>query len=234
MKKYFLIPYVLLFWIAAALFDGPMALIPPAGAAVILLMLLQPRKRGLWLPLAAAAAVGLGIYNVQFLLRCVPPLLLVLAHSRALRAVQEASPKRPARFEGAFTAAAACFLLSVAALVTDIAAAVRLRAGVSAVRLCWILAGAALYAAALLVFGLRSTDVPAKKADGRKRRARVAFVFIWACAGLCAAAAAAGCLLNGVNFRFYDSVFPWLLFAAAACGDDLQTAFFARLENAVQ
>lgn len=236
MKKYIPLLFFLLFWCVAALFEGPSALIPVAAAAVILWAVLQTKKRALWLGLAAVAAVGVCIYNVQFLLRCAPPLLLTLAHTEALLAGERSSQKRPVRPEGAYTGVILCAAVSLAALILDIAAAARLSAGIVSVRLYWAFAGVLLFAAAVLVFGRGGTGRERKKASSAERRISGAFVLIWACCCVCSAASAAGCLINGTAFSGYTAVFSWLLFLAAAAwqGDRLQAAAAARLSAAVQ
>ena len=236
MKKYIPLLFFLLFWCIAALFEGPMALIPVAAAALILWAVLQTKKRALWLGLAAAAAVGMGIYEPQFLLRCMPPLLLTLAHTEARLAGERSSAKRPARPEGAYTGVILCAGLSLAALIYDIAAAARLSAGIDSVRLYWAFAGVLLFAGAVLAFGRGGTGGERKKASSAERRLSGAFVLIWACCCVCSAASAVGCLINNTAFSGYTAVFPWLLFLAAAGGqgDVLQAAAAGRLTGAVQ
>ena len=230
MKKYALVPYFFLFWCVADLFLAPRDLILTASAAAVLLLLLPQKERALWLSLAAAAAVGVGIYNVQFILRIVPSLALILAHAEVKRAEPAAAKQRAARREGTYTALLISFAAAASGLISDVAAFARLRARIAPTRLYWTLAGIVLFLSCLLFFGRPQAEKARKKdAKGvRQPKSGVCPVYLGAC--VCAAAAGAGCVLNGEAFGAHNVIFPWVIFLAvsAGTGDALQSAAGAR------
>ncbi len=236
MKKYCLVPYFFLFWCVADLFLSPADLILTAGAAAILLLILLPKKRMLRLSLAAAVALGMGFFNVQFLLRCFPALLLVLAHTEAEALVETEAKKKDPHPDGVYTAVLLCVAASLAGLVFDIAAFARLPVPVASTRLCWALAGTLLFVALLSFFGRHTAGHVRKKTEAVGRRAYGAARLVYICACACAAAAGAGCVLNAAVFGEHNVVFSWLIFLAAAAGtgDAVQSAAGERLKGLFQ
>ncbi len=235
MKKYFLVPLFFIFWCVSALFREPSELIPVAAAAAILCLISLPRRRVLWLCAAAAVAVCVSVYNVQFLLRCVPALLLAFARGKAEREGTSGTKKSNARPEGVYTAVIFVFLIALAGLISDIVSAARVpRANVPG-RFYWVLFGIVLFFAGSVVAGGRAVAVPKSKMRAADRILRGSFLLIYICGGVCALCAAVGCLMNE-RADMYCTAFSWLIFLAvpAANGDPVLSDASARLRGAAE
>ena len=231
MKKFFIVPLFFLFWCVSALFRDPQDLIPVAGAAAVLCLILLPRRRAVCISAAAAVAVGVSIFNVQFLLRCVPALLLVLAHGKAAKDARTAE-KNKARPEAVYTAVIFVFLIALAALVSDIVSASQIPRTDAPSRFYWVLAGIVLFFTAAPAAGGRAAAEKNRKPRA-ERYQRGAFLLIWICGGICALAASVGCLLNS-EADVFCAAFSWLIFAAIAGinGDAVLSDAFRRLGGA--
>ena len=235
MKKYFLIPLFFLFWIVSALFRDPWELIPIVGAAAILCMISLPRRRAVWLSAAASVSVCVSIFYVQFLLRCVPALLLVLAHGMAASDARSGKKKGSSRPEGVYTAVIVVSMIALAALISDIVSAAQIPRVNAPGRFYWAFSGVVLFFAVCLAAGGRAAAAPKSKTAANGRSARRAFGPIWICGGVCSLTAAVGCLINGAA-DVYCAVFSWLIFLAVSVGavDPVLSDACVRLRGAAE
>jgi len=155
MKKYIFTIFLMVFWCVWTLFEDPWELILVFGFAAVLCCFLFIKKRVVSLAAAAAVCIGVSIYNIDFLLRLTPALLLILAYRTAL-IPQTGKKQKTSSSDALYTALVFSGLISIGALIYDISFVLRNVVSFSLSRMYWIIAGIAVCFAVLIFFAFKN------------------------------------------------------------------------------
>ncbi|MCH5198703.1 MAG: hypothetical protein J1E34_07330 [Oscillospiraceae bacterium] len=211
MKKYIFTAFLLLFWCVSAFFGEMRELILIAGFAAVLLSLLLIKKRVISLSLSAAVIIGESVFDIDFLLRLAPALILVFSHILAMGANEEKKKKTNSARDSVYSSVLFAGGISAAALIYDIIFSVRNPVSFAFSRMYWIFAGIAVY---FVIFIFRFAKRAYKKSSYR------VFLPVYVCAFLCFVFSAAGYLMNFVLYDLFFAFFPWLIFLAVIAASD--------------
>lgn len=219
MKKYIFTAFLLVFWCVAAIFIDAKELILIAGFSLVLGGILFIKKRSVPIVLAAGVCVGVSIYDINFLTRLTPALLLIFSHNFAMTLDFDKKKKKKSVSDAVYTFVLIAGLIAVGTLINDILFLMRNPISFAFSRMQWIFAGILVY---FVLFVFRF----AKRAH--KTQSYRVFMPIYVCAFVCFIFAAIGFLLNSSLYNLYFAFFPWLIFLAfIAAADDPSTVYGA-------
>lgn len=205
MKKYIFTAFLLVFWCVAAIFENPFELILIAGFTSALGGILFIKNRLPAVILALAVIAGVSIYNIDFLTRLTPSLLLVFSYKSAAEIDFDKKKNKSSGSDLVYTLVLLAGLLAVGTLINDVLFYLRNPLGFSFSRMFWIFAGIFV---CFVLFVLRFAKT------AHKTQAYRVFMPVYACSFLCFIFSAVGFLMNFSLYSLYSAFFPWLIFLA--------------------